>query len=207
MTSNDSKRNSGAPDGTSEAVHTRRRRVPGPEAGFGKRLREARGLHTQADVAKRAKVARSAYARYETGGRYPSVPELRRLCDALSVSPEYLIFGETGPTFSASASPLNEVAPDGDSEQAKMSRLVLTGVLLGALPTSEANAFRELIWAAATKQLSDQPEALAGIVELCNAVAESSWTDMRALIDEKFESDPNVRQIVESLSDNGEDDP
>ena len=56
---------------------------PASEAGFGQRLREARGIQTQQQVADRAQIARSAYARYETGGRYPSVPELRRLCNVL----------------------------------------------------------------------------------------------------------------------------
>ena len=83
----------------SDAPLTRRGRLPGPETGFGKRLREARGIQTQAEVAERAEIARSAYARYETGGRYPSVPELRRLCEALSATPEHLIFGESGPGF------------------------------------------------------------------------------------------------------------
>lgn len=207
MSTSESKRNSTGPSKTSDPVHTRRHRVPGPESGFGKRLRKARGIQTQAEVAERAEIARSAYARYETGGRYPSVPELRRLCDALSVTPEHLIFGEDGPGFTPSPSPLTEVAPSGDSEKAKISRLVLTGVLLNALPKSEANAFRELIWASASKHLNDQPEALAAITELCNLMTESMWTEMDELIEEKFSSDPKIKEFVESLSDDTENKP
>ena len=187
---------------TSESRQTRRRRLPGPETGFGKRLREARGIQTQAEVAERAEIARSAYARYETGGRYPSVPELRRLCEALSVTPEHLIFGQSGPGFTPSPSPLTEVAPSGDSEKARISRLVLTSVLLNALPKSEADAFRELIWASATQHLRDQPEALSAIVQMCNVLTGSIWDEMDELVGQKFETDPNLREVVESLSDN-----
>jgi len=187
-----------------QSRQTRRRRLPGPETGFGKRLREARGIQTQAEVAERAQIARSAYARYETGGRYPSVPELRRLCEALSVTPEHLIFGEGGPGFTPSPSPLTEVAPSGDSEKARISRLVLTSVLLNALSKSEADAFRELIWASASQHLRDQPEALKAITRMCSALAETIWDEMEELIEQKLESDPDLREVVESLSDNEE---
>jgi transcriptional regulator with XRE-family HTH domain len=178
----------------------------GPESGFGKRLREARGIQTQADVAKRADIARSAYARYETGGRYPSVPELRRLCEALSVTPEHLIFGETGPGYKPSPSPLTQIASDGDSEKSRISRLVLTGVLLNALPQNEADAFRELIWASASNHLNDQPEVLNAITELCNVLTDSIWPEMNELIDKRFESDADLKEVIESLSENKDGD-
>jgi len=200
MNTNDSKRTANEAGSTVEPAQTRRRGLPGPESRFGKRLREARGLQTQTQVAERADIARSAYARYETGGRYPSVPELRRLCDALSVTPEHLIFGETGPGYTPTPSPLTQIASDGDSEKGRISRLVLTGVLLNALPQNEADAFRELIWASASKHLNDQPEVLSAITELCAALTESMWPEMDEFIDKRFESDPELKEIVESLS-------
>lgn len=206
MSPSASKSNSSGGSKTSAAVQTRRRRLPGPESGFGKRLREARGIQTQAEVAERAEIARSAYARYETGGRYPSVPELRRLCDALSVTPEHLIFGEDGPGFTPSPSPLTEVGPGGDSEKAKISRQLVTGVLLNVLPKGEADAFRELIWASASKHLDNQPEALAAITGLCDVLTESMWTEMDQLVEEKLHSDPKIKEFVESLSDDEADD-
>lgn len=189
---------------TSESRQTRRRRLPGPETGFGKRLREARGIQTQAEVAERAEIARSAYARYETGGRYPSVPELRRLCEALSVTPEHLIFGERGPGFTPSPSPLTEIAPSGDSGKARISRLVLTTVILNALPRSEADAFRELIWASASQHLRDQPEALAALAQMCSVLTDNIWPEMDELVEQRLESDPELKEFVESLSDNEE---
>jgi len=207
MTTSVSKRTPTPSTKASSPPQTRRKRLPGPESGFGKRLREARGIQTQIEVAKRADIARSAYARYETGGRYPSVPELRRLCEALSVTPEHLIFGETGPGFTPSPSPLTEIAPAGDSENARISRLVLTGVLLNALPKNEADAFRELIWASATKHLHDQPETLVAIKQICTVMTEGLWPDINEFIDQKFESDPNLKVLVESLSDDEENSP
>lgn len=162
-------------------------------------------IQTQAEVAERAEIARSAYARYETGGRYPSVPELRRLCDALSVTPEHLIFAEDGPGFTPSPSPLTEISPSGDSEKARISRTVLTGVLLSALPKGESEAFRELIRASASRHLNDQPEILRILNDLCDLMTKSMWSDMNELIDEKFESDPKLKEFVESLSDDESD--
>lgn len=206
MNTSASKRNSTGSTNASETVSTRRGHLPGPESGFGKRLRKARGIQTQAEVSERAEIARSAYARYETGGRYPSVPELRRLCDALSVTPEYLIFGESGPGFTPSSTPLTKIAPEGDSEKAKMTRHVLTSVLLNTLPKNETDAFRELIWAAAAKHLGDQPEALSLITQMCNLMMERIWTEMDALVEHKFESDPKIKEFVDSLSDNEDSD-
>lgn len=205
MTIDDSNGTSKRSDSTSEAVPTRRGRVPGPEAGFGRRLRLARGIETQAEVAARAEIARSAYARYETGGRYPSVPELRRLCDALSVTPEHLIFGDSGPGFEASPSPLNQMAPEGDSEQARITRHMLTGVLLNVIPKSESEAFRELIWASASQQLRDHPEALDAIVQICTTVTDNIWADIDTLVAEKFENDEKIKELVGALSDDEAD--
>jgi hypothetical protein len=72
---------------------------------------------------------------------------------------------------------------------------------LNALPTGEANAFRELIWASATQHLRDQPEALSAIAQMCDVLSENLWPDMNALIDEKFETNPELKEFVESLSD------
>ena len=204
MSTSASNRNAKGAGKTSDP-QTRRGRLPGPETGFGHRLRVARGIETQADVAERAEIARSAYARYETGDRFPSVPELRRLCEALAVSPEHLIFGETGSGFTPSPSPIAAVAPEGDSEKARIARHVLTGVLLNALPKNEAEALRELIWASASRQLKDQPEALEAITQICRVMAESMWPEMDELIDKKLETDPAFKEIVESLSDNESD--
>lgn len=60
---------------------------------FGELLRKARetkGL-TQAELAQRAGLQPSAVAHFESGRRSPSLDNLRRLADALSVNLDYLL--------------------------------------------------------------------------------------------------------------------
>lgn len=205
MITNDSNRTATGAEKTSQKPQTRRGRLPGPESGFGKRLREARGIRHQQEIADKAEVARSALARYERGDRYPSVPEFRRLCEALAVAPEYLIYGESSPGFEPTPSPIAAVAATGETEKARVSRHVLTGVLISALPKTEADAFRELIWASASQHLRDQPEVLASIAKLCEVLTDDLWPEMDQLIDEKLKTDPKFKEFVESLSDDASD--
>lgn len=60
---------------------------------FPERLRRAREIRqlSQAELAARAKLQPSAVSHFETGGRRPSLDNLRRLADALSVSIDYLL--------------------------------------------------------------------------------------------------------------------
>ena len=74
---------------------------------FGDLLRKARedkGL-TQAELAQRGGLQPSAIAHFEAGRRSPSLDNLRRLADALSVSLDYLLGRETEP---GSAGPVAE---------------------------------------------------------------------------------------------------
>lgn len=205
MSSSDSERTTSAPEKTSVGSATRRGRLPGPESGFGQRLREARGIKKQAEVAERAEIARSALARYESGDRFPSVPELRRLCEALGVTPEYLIFGDAPSGFTPTQSPIAAIAPDGESETDRMVRHVLTGVLINVLPKNEADAIRELVWASVSHRLKDQPEALAAFETITAHLISTISDDIENLIDARIESDPKLREVVESLSDEEDD--
>jgi hypothetical protein len=53
--------------------------------------------------------------------------------------------------------------------------------------------------------LNHQPEALAAITELCSLLTESMWSEMDELVEEKLHSDPKIKEFVESLSDDEED--
>ena len=60
---------------------------------FSQRLKEVRkeqGM-SQKEVADEAGIKPSAYANYEQGTREPSLEILKRICDALDVSADYLI--------------------------------------------------------------------------------------------------------------------
>lgn len=190
----------------SDAPPTRRRRLLGVEIGLGGRLREARGSRKQTDIADQAEIARSALARYEKGERYPSVPEFRRLCDALKTAPEYLLYGDVSPGFTPSESPISAAAPMGNSEEDEITKAALTSILLSLLPRNEREAFREIIWADASRYLKNQPDVLATVVEISTVLKEVLWEDLNALLDERQKTHPQLREIVDSLPDSEKED-
>ncbi len=179
---------------------SRRKRQLGAERGFGRRLKDAREPLKQADIAERAKVARSALARYESGERFPSVPELRRLCDVLKVSPTYLVFGDDElPAFKSTESDVKASAPDDESEIGAVSRNLYTALLLNILPRNEYNAFLELIWSSANKQIGGETRLLSELAELCDVIAKSM--DLEQMADDLFEKNPEIRKSIEKLGE------
>lgn len=71
----------------------------GPEDHIKDRLRECRDAKemTQTDLHKRTGLSRTVLAGYESGRHKPGARELRLICDALEVSPSYLIYGTEEP--------------------------------------------------------------------------------------------------------------
>ena len=55
-----------------------------------KQARETKQL-TQIQVANNLKISRGAYANYEQGVHEPSLEMLRKICDLLDISADYLI--------------------------------------------------------------------------------------------------------------------
>lgn len=72
------------------------------ESEFAQRLRSTRLQKdlSQAELAEKAGLHFTSVSRYETGGAHPNADALRRLCQALGVSSDYLMDGhsETAPT-------------------------------------------------------------------------------------------------------------
>jgi transcriptional regulator with XRE-family HTH domain len=92
---------------------------------FGEMLRKAReekGL-TQAEFAQRAGFQPSAIAHFEAGRRSPSLDNLRRLADALSVTIDYLLGREPEPRSAGPAAErlLRDFARIPAKEQATVS--------------------------------------------------------------------------------------
>ena len=60
---------------------------------FSRRLRAARELRglSQLELAERARLQQAAVSLYESGGRRPSLRNLRRLSEALEVTTDYLV--------------------------------------------------------------------------------------------------------------------
>lgn len=66
-------------------------------AGFGRRLRRARlaaGYTTARQLATAIQVDEKVYGNYELGKRIPDLPVLLKLCRALKVTSDYLLFDD-----------------------------------------------------------------------------------------------------------------
>lgn len=95
---------------------------PLPEDGIADRLRIVRerlGL-TQAEFALRTKdhdpegrgVSRTVLVGYESGKFKPGARELRAICDAFKVTPQWLLYGSEATDGSSSAPPVSELTAD-----------------------------------------------------------------------------------------------
>src|SRR3546814_4572571 len=72
---------------------------PLPDDGIGLRIksaREARKL-SQIDMHNRTGLSRTVLINYEAGRHKPSAREIKLICDALEISPNYLIYGTEEP--------------------------------------------------------------------------------------------------------------
>ncbi len=161
-----------------------------PESDLGIRLdfqRRAKGL-TQSQLAALTKQAdkagkglsRSVISLYELGINRPSTKEIRLLCEALKVSPSYLIYGNDDPFGNkASSFHFGGIAA---SEPEFLSRAVyclyrldaehsiaLVQIMMGIL-RSELKGFDGLLEFHADHLFLDTAEALRSILETRNSV-------------------------------------
>lgn len=184
----------------SKPLSKRRGKVLGPEIGFGERIRKARGKQRQADLAREANIAPSALAKYESGERYPGVPEFRRLCDALKKPAEHLLYGDMAPDYPPVESAAEQAAAGGESEAHRITRLMFTGLLLNMLPPKEREAFREVIWSTVSRHVG-RPEVLRALFDLCEGLAEAIESDMDEIFTSgKFETHPKFKKALEDLT-------
>lgn len=127
-----------------------------PEDGIGERIRaarEGRGF-SQTALAARTKsvdpagkgVARTVVVGYEAGNFRPGAREIRLLCEALSVSPNWLILGAEGTTAQASM----EMVRRRDWKAA-----VRLAMAIAILKPHERAAFQSLVLSLAGRQLGD----------------------------------------------------
>lgn len=89
---------------------------------FGRLLTERRtqkGL-TQAQLAERVGVSAQTVYRWEYDMRSPDVEQLKKLCTALDVSPEYFLYGDAEKADAASEDKSDFAATDGAQEEEKI---------------------------------------------------------------------------------------
>ena len=149
-----------------------------PEDGIGDRIRsarDARGL-SQTALAARTKmvdpagkgVARTVLVGYESGNFRPGAREIRLICQALSVTPNWLILG-------------NEVA----SGQASMELVrrrdwnsaVRLAMAISILKSHERGAFQSLVLSMAGRQLGDMK--LSALLTAGSMIAQASHPHMK----------------------------
>jgi transcriptional regulator with XRE-family HTH domain len=144
-----------------------------PEDGVGSRLRaarEARGIsqtalaeHSKAVDPDRKGVSRTVIVGYESGQFKPGAREIRILCEALLVTPNWLIYGSS---FA------------GGTEQASMEAVRKNGLFaamrlalaISVLKPHERNALSSLVLSMAGRELGDQK--LSALFLLAGVVAE-----------------------------------
>ena len=158
----------GAPEGAELA----------PEDGIGDRIRsarDARGL-SQTALAARTKVvdpagkgvARTVLVGYESGNFRPGAREIRLICQALSVTPNWLILG-------------NEVA----SGQASMEMVrrrdwnaaVRLAMAISVLKSHERGAFQSLVLSMAGRQLGDMK--LSALLAMGSMIAQATEPELK----------------------------
>lgn len=171
-------------DGESEA----------PEAGIGERIRsarEARGF-TQSALALRTKmvdstgkgVARTVLFGYESGKFRPGAREIRLICQALSITPNWLVMGL-------------EVTSGQASMEAVIKRdwgsAVKLAMAISILKTHERGAFQSLVLSMAGRQLGDLK--LSSLLMVGTMIANETQPRLR----EWFGEDVENGQSLESL--------
>jgi transcriptional regulator with XRE-family HTH domain len=127
-----------------------------PEDGIGDRIRsarDARGLSQTALAARTKKVdpagkgvARTVLVGYESGNFRPGAREIRLICQALSVTPNWLILGDEMASNQAS---LEEV------RSRDWRSAVQLAMAISILKTHERSALQSLVLSLAGRQLGD----------------------------------------------------
>lgn len=150
-----------------------------PEASIGVRLRaarEARGL-SQTALAARTKlidatgkgVARTVVVGYEAGTFRPGAREIRLLCQALSITPNWLILGAEGSTEQASMELVR---------RREWKSAVRLAMAISILKGHERGALQSLALSMAGRQLGDM--GLSSLLTMASMVANDTLPHLQA---------------------------
>lgn len=177
--------------------------APTPEDGIGDRIRsarEGRGL-SQTALAARTKmvdqagkgVARTVLVGYESGNFRPGAREIRLLCQALSVTPNWLVMGDEMASDQASL----ELVRQRDWRSA-----VRLAMAISILKTHERTAFQSLVLSLAGRQLGDM--GLSSLLMTAAMVANATEPELRKYFGEAVDGtlEDLVLSCAEGLSTN-----
>lgn len=179
---------------------------PAPEDGIGGRIRatrEARGF-SQAGVAHRTKLAdpagkgvsRTVLVSYEQGKFRPGSREIRMICDALSITPTWLIYGADEAHRSAQVS-MESV------RKADFLAAVHLALAITVLRPHERSAFQSLVLSMAGRELGDRK--LSMLLLMGKEIAASGFQALQAELGEEVMSGPVGDSLEEVMRrfDNG----
>lgn len=169
-----------------------------PEDGIGDRIRSARERRgfSQTALAARTKlvdpagkgVARTVVVGYESGAFRPGAREIRLLCQALSVTPNWLLLGDELATNQASL----EVVRRRDWVSA--FRLAMA---ISVLKTHERSAFQSLVLSLAGRQLGDMK--LSALLATAGMVAQATEKELRDYLGDAV--DGSLEDMVQACAE------
>ena len=157
----------------------------GAEALLGSRLKEVRDRKrkmTAAELHRKTGISKSSLTRYEKGDRLPGASELRALCDALKVSPEYLLYGDEAREFGPVSTSLYDLPIESDRQFT-----VLTTVLLQSLSRPDRTALLQLLLSSVMARIGE--EQFDKLMNIMTSMIE----------DIEAELEPAMSPIIESL--------
>ncbi len=172
----------------------------------GERLRHAREQlgFTQAAVSARSRnldpdgkgVSRTSLVGYEQGISKPGLREIRLLCEVLTITPNWLIFGDLSATNATLPSlQLTKVGHWGE-----LDAVLRTAIALTSLKGHERDALHSLALSLAGRQLGD--ERLSALVMNAMFMRDAFYVALKDLYPDLDVSAP-LEQIAEVLSREG----
>lgn len=170
-----------------------------PESGIGDRIRaarEARGLsqtalaaRTQMNDATGKGVGRTVLFGYETGKFRPGAREIRLICQALSITPNWLVLGDEAASTQASL----ELVRKRDWIAA-----VRLAMAISVLKPHERASFQSLVLSLAGRQLGDMK--LSALLAMGSMVARDTLPQLESWLGEDVD-EVSLDELVTRVSD------
>jgi transcriptional regulator with XRE-family HTH domain len=174
---------------------------PKNDLTFGDRIRQARDDRgfTQGAVAVRTKlrdvegrgVSRTALIGYEQGTSNPGLREIKLLCEVLSVTPNWLIFGTD------SAISVAHTAVEMLRQRDQFETVLRTALALMALKGHELEAIQSVVLSLAGRQLGDM--RLSGLLSLTESMKDA-FIEQVKLNSPSFDETIPLEELAESMS-------
>jgi len=171
---------------------------------IGQRILDARnglgwsqqGLHAKTKLADsdRRGISRAVLSLYETGGSKPGAREIRLLCEALKITPNWLLYGTDSPARALQAS----------MDFLRGSELQLSVRLayaMLALDPVERDALATLIFSTLTKKMGDVK--LSSLMLCANLAADGVLSKVVAVVGEDAKNKPLLELLDAFVAEEG----